>query len=60
MVRVTDTHSGYVWLWSAAKFVNRRYLMQEAYAQWTEGTCVPIDQAKVPTPLHGTPFASIP
>lgn len=48
MVKVTDTRSSYVWMWSSAKFVNRRYMMQELYEQQCVSGCAPqVDQAKV-------------
>eukprot|EP00047_Mylnosiga_fluctuans_P022633 m.123624 g.123624 ORF g.123624 m.123624 type:complete len:1017 (-) comp9331_c1_seq4:1455-4505(-) len=48
MVKVSDSRNNFVWLWSAAKFVNRRYLMQELYQQCAEGASPAVDQAKDP------------
>ncbi|XP_043951875.1 kinesin-like protein KIF28P [Gambusia affinis] len=34
VVRVTDAGSKQVWMWSKAKFVNRKFLMEEVYQQF--------------------------
>ncbi|XP_057712895.1 kinesin-like protein KIF28P [Corythoichthys intestinalis] len=34
--RVTSTHSKQVWVWSKAKFVNRKFLMEEIYQKHLE------------------------
>ena len=47
LVRVTDQRNKFVCLWPAAKFVNRRYLMQELYQQCADGATPVVDQAKV-------------
>ncbi|XP_067223860.1 kinesin-like protein KIF28P [Chanodichthys erythropterus] len=36
-VRVTSVESKQVWMWSKAKFVNRKFLMEEVYQQQVEG-----------------------
>ncbi|XDV42884.1 hypothetical protein PO909_011472 [Leuciscus waleckii] len=36
-VRVTSLESKQVWMWSKAKFVNRKFLMEEAYQQQVGG-----------------------
>ncbi|XP_039521725.1 kinesin-like protein KIF28P [Pimephales promelas] len=36
-VRVTSIESKQVWMWSKAKFVNRKFLMEEAYQQQVGG-----------------------
>jgi len=48
MVKVTDRGSLYVWLWSKAKFINRKYLMQELYELWIDGETIETDQHKDP------------
>lgn len=39
MVKVVNTMSNYVWHWSKPKFINRKYMMQELYESWVDGTC---------------------
>ncbi|XP_072546291.1 LOW QUALITY PROTEIN: kinesin-like protein KIF28P [Salminus brasiliensis] len=47
VVRVTCVESKQVWMWSKAKFINRKFLMEEVYQQQTEG--VAEDEADPPT-----------
>ena len=48
MVKVTDRTTLFVWLWSKAKFINRKYLMQELYELWIDGETIETDQHKDP------------
>eukprot|EP00042_Codosiga_hollandica_P043409 m.411086 g.411086 ORF g.411086 m.411086 type:complete len:1043 (-) comp56548_c0_seq3:106-3234(-) len=48
MVKVTDRSQGLVWLWSKAKFVNRKYLMQEVYQSWSAGEALDGDRGRDP------------
>ena len=53
MVKVTNTNSKHVWLWSKAKFINRKFLMQELYELWVDGA--PIDPDKHKDPFWDPP-----
>nr|XP_045002569.1 kinesin-like protein KIF28P [Jaculus jaculus] len=37
MVKVTKQRTGEVWMWSKAKFINRKFLMEELYQRFLEG-----------------------
>ncbi|KAJ7988970.1 hypothetical protein DPEC_G00314710 [Dallia pectoralis] len=52
-IRVTSQENKQVWLWSKAKFVNRKFLMEELYQQHVEITGGP-DRA--PMPRDRDPF----
>jgi kinesin family member 1 len=45
---MTNKQTRNVWLWSKAKFINRKYLMQEMYQKWANGETVDTDQSKDP------------
>ena len=53
MVKVTNTNSQHVWLWEKAKFISRKFLMQELYELWVDGT--PIDPDKHKDPFWDPP-----
>jgi hypothetical protein len=48
VIKVTDKNTNFVWLWNQAKFLNRKYLMQELYEIWVEGETIERDQSKDP------------
>ncbi|XP_045392909.1 kinesin-like protein KIF28P [Lemur catta] len=37
MVKVTDWRTQQVWIWSKAKFINRKFLMEELYQRFLDG-----------------------
>ncbi len=47
MVNVVDARTRFVGLWSAAKFTNRRFLMQELYEKWVTGVDAAVEQTDV-------------
>lgn len=51
MVKVEDRSTRFVWLWSKAKFINRKYLMQELYQAWIDGLPVDIEKERVSAAL---------
>ena len=48
MVKVTNRNTHQVWLWSKAKFINRKYLIQEIFQHFLNGTEVVVDQENDP------------
>ncbi len=53
MVKVTNRGRRLVWLWSKAKFINRKYLMQELYQKWSNGDN--IDESEETDPFWDPP-----
>ncbi|XP_051918560.1 kinesin-like protein KIF28P [Hippocampus zosterae] len=51
--RVTSKHTQQVWMWSKAKFVNRKFLMEEIYQQH-------LDEMKGEQPGEGLSIAALP
>lgn len=48
MVKVTNTRTKHVWMWSKPKFINRKYLMQELYELWVDGEHIDPDKHRDP------------
>ncbi|XP_061671253.1 kinesin-like protein KIF28P [Syngnathoides biaculeatus] len=46
--RVTSKHSKQVWMWSKAKFVNRKFLMEEIYQRHRDERCSALPRDKDP------------
>eukprot|EP00038_Savillea_parva_P020125 m.30478 g.30478 ORF g.30478 m.30478 type:complete len:1046 (+) comp4713_c0_seq1:156-3293(+) len=48
MIKVTNTKSKHVWMWSKPKFINRKFLMQELYERWVDGEHIDPDKHRDP------------
>ncbi|XP_045652383.1 kinesin-like protein KIF28P [Ursus americanus] len=48
MVKVTHQRTHEVWIWSKAKFINRKFLMEELYQRFLEGEDVRVAQEDDP------------
>ncbi|XP_030412903.1 kinesin-like protein KIF28P [Gopherus evgoodei] len=48
IVKVTNKITNQVWVWSKAKFINRKFLMEEVYQQFLDGEDVYVDQDRDP------------
>ncbi|XP_074241822.1 kinesin-like protein KIF28P [Saimiri boliviensis] len=44
MVKVTNRRTQEVWIWSKAKFINRKFLMEERYQRFLDGDDSPVAQ----------------
>nr|XP_014342035.1 PREDICTED: kinesin-like protein KIF28P [Latimeria chalumnae] len=47
-VKVTNRTNNLVWVWSKAKFINRKFLMEELYQRYMEGKDVSVDRVSDP------------
>ncbi|XP_075779304.1 kinesin-like protein KIF28 [Pelodiscus sinensis] len=47
-VKVTNKKTSQVWVWSKAKFINRKFLMEELYQNFLDGADVNVDQDSDP------------
>ncbi|KFV87338.1 Kinesin-like KLP6, partial [Struthio camelus australis] len=48
MVKVTHATTNQVWVWSKAKFINRKFLMEELYQRFQEGEDTHVNQDSDP------------
>ncbi|KFO25470.1 Kinesin-related protein 1 [Fukomys damarensis] len=48
MVKVTNQKTCEVWIWSKAKFINRKFLMEELYQRFLDGEDSPVAQEDDP------------
>ncbi|XP_043916132.1 kinesin-like protein KIF28P [Protopterus annectens] len=44
IVKVTNQVTSQVWVWSKAKFINRKFLMEELYQHYLDGECTRVDK----------------
>ncbi|CAH1778943.1 unnamed protein product [Owenia fusiformis] len=51
MVKMKNLLNGNTWLWDRAKFVNRRFMMQDLYQSWLDG-----DESVLNIPKEEDPF----
>ncbi|XP_013392801.1 kinesin-like protein KIF28P [Lingula anatina] len=49
IVKVTNEKTKQVWVWSKAKFINRKFLIEDMYTKWCNGESIAIDR-------HHDPF----
>ncbi|XP_064623097.1 kinesin-like protein KIF28P [Lineus longissimus] len=47
-VKVTNKHTKQVWIWNKAKFINRKYLIEDMYCMWADGGDVTVDKNSDP------------
>ncbi|XP_072906571.1 kinesin-like protein KIF28 [Hemitrygon akajei] len=48
MVKVTNKVTDEVWVWSKAKFVNRKFIMEDMYQRFVEGENISVDREHDP------------
>ncbi|XP_058131342.1 kinesin-like protein KIF28P [Dasypus novemcinctus] len=60
MVKVTQETTRQVWIWSKAKFINRKFLMEELYQRFLDGEDGPMAQEDDPfwDPVEAVPLGS--
>ncbi|XP_054550939.1 kinesin-like protein KIF28P [Talpa occidentalis] len=60
MVKVTNQMTHEVWIWSKAKFINRRFLMEEVYQRFLDGEDSGVAQQDDPfwDPIEAIPLGS--
>ncbi|XP_067901805.1 kinesin-like protein KIF28 [Heterodontus francisci] len=48
MVKVTNKMTHQVWVWSRAKFVNRKFIMEDIYQRFVDGEVISVDRESDP------------